>query len=109
MTLFESKTETFTFASAYRYHPLEQLLPLFIEGGIGIGRFNVVAEDAYPAYYYRSFVTAGVGATIEVLPEIFLIPSAEYLLIFGEGGSSVPRLVGNSQVEFALKLGYEFR
>lgn len=107
LPVFESKIETFSLSSSYRYHPLEEVQPLFIQGGVGIARFNIVSDLVSPAYSYQSFLTAGIGATVNVFEALSLIPSAEYLLISAPGGGSVPRMVGNSELDLTLKIGYD--
>ncbi len=107
LPVFETKIETFSLSSSYRYHPLEEVPPLFVQAGVGIVRFNIVSDLFTPAYSYQSFLTAGMGATLHIVPDLSVVPSVEYRLISAAGGSGVPHLVGNSQLDLIVKLGYD--
>ncbi|MDP2207777.1 MAG: PorV/PorQ family protein [Bacteroidota bacterium] len=105
---YESKIETFLFSSAYRYHPIETFQPLFIQGGLGIIRANPVIET-YPKYDYRTFLTASMGALIELPANISLIPSVNFTTILSAVSGSAPRLGGYNQLDVSVKLGYQVK
>ncbi|HEX2962680.1 MAG TPA: PorV/PorQ family protein [Ignavibacteriales bacterium] len=111
-SIFKLKTkfETIGIYSAYRYHPLEVLSPLYIQGGLGIVRINPVLATN-PRYLYRTSLNMALGANLEI-PNSSLVISPEFnyqmILIPLFPDSSAPRLGGENHAAFALKVGYRF-
>lgn len=102
----KSKIETFSFSSLYRYHPLETFQPLFIQGGLGIIRANPILLT-YPKYDYRTYLTAGVGALVELSENIYMKPGINFTSIFSKVSGAAPRLGSYNQFDVSVKLGYQ--
>ncbi len=102
-----SKYENVYFSSSYRLHPLEKFNPIFIEGGLGIQRTNPVINSS-PKYYYNTFLTAAVGANINIIDQIILSPRINYSLLFDRVSYSTNGIGGFNQFDFVLNAGYAF-
>ncbi|MGE5353037.1 MAG: hypothetical protein ACM3P0_13215, partial [Acidobacteriota bacterium] len=92
----------------YRYHPLEVISPLYIQGGLGIVRLNPVLESS-PKYLYQSSLNMALGANLEIPKSSLVIsPEFNYQLMFISllPNSSAPRLGGENQAALAVKVGY---
>lgn len=107
---FKTKYESIGVYSAYRYHPLEVMLPLYLQGGLGIVRLNPVLESS-PRYLYQASLNMALGANLDI-PNSSLVVSPEfnYQLMFVPllPNSSAPRLGGENQIALAVKFGYRF-
>src|SRR3989339_1135722 len=106
--LFDSKVETISFASSYRYHPLEMFLPLYLQGGLAIVRLNPTLSTLYPKYDYKTSLLFSIGGNVEVYEEIFLSPFCNYNLLLSKDGDTAPGLGGFNQFDLGLKVGYKF-
>jgi hypothetical protein len=109
---FELKTkyESVGVYSAYRYHPLEVILPLYIQGGLGIVRINPVMGSS-PKYLYQTSLNMALGANLDIPNSSLVIsPEFNYLLMFVPimPTASAPRLGGENQAALAVKIGYRF-
>jgi hypothetical protein len=104
-TLLDSKYETFSFFSLYRYHFLESVEPLFLQGGLGVYRENLISESI-PKYSYKSILQLAAGYRYNLSDVLALIPQVEYDNIINAGGTHAPRMVCWSQFNFMIKIGY---
>jgi len=105
--LLDTKIETFSFFSSYRYHPLEQFWNLFIQGGLGIYRWNPV-QKSEPRYDYKTAVQLSTGLMLDVMEPLVVTPFFDYNLFLFEATGSAPRMQGHNQIIFGLKIGYRF-
>ncbi|MCU7496902.1 MAG: PorV/PorQ family protein [Ignavibacteria bacterium] len=108
--LIDTKLETVGIYSAYRYHPLEVLPMLYVQGGPGIERINPVLETN-PKYFYQTSLNVATGANLDVPgSSIVVSPELNYqlMLVPLSDASSAPRLGGENQLAFTLKFGYRF-
>jgi hypothetical protein len=110
LKLIESKFETFSFFSSYRYHLLENFHPLFLQGGLGVIRINPVVKSS-PRYDYKTAVQAAAGLTLDYLDPLIITPVIDYNFILNFTAyppvSDAPRILGYNQFNFNLKFGYK--
>jgi len=108
--LLESKFETFSIFSSYRYHFLENFQMLFVQGGFGIIRVNPVIKTE-PRYDYNTAVQAAAGLTIDFLDPFIITPIVDYNFILNfiafPPVNDAPRIQGYNQFNFNLKFGYK--
>ena len=101
--------ETMSLESGFRYHPICDFHPLFIQASLGVIRLNPVLENTDPRYSYKSFdrVAAGVLIPLKDL-DIEVIPKVGLRTIFMESPFNGNELIGYNQVELGLSAGYNF-
>jgi len=102
--LINTKFETFSFFSSYRYHPLNFINNTFIQGGLGIYRWNPVIKSS-PRYDYETALQFMTGLNIINLEPIVFTPFVEYTLLFYTGEGSAPRIQGFNIFNLGLKAG----
>ncbi len=100
------RIETLTLISAYRYHPISDFQPAFIEVGFGVQRQNPI-EDTSPKYFYNPLAMFNGGVLIP-FSNIMLIPKVGFSSLLGKINGSAPRLGGYNQFEFSVNAGYSF-
>jgi len=105
-TLLESKYETFSFFSLYRYHFLESVEPLYLQGGLGVYRENQTYKESIPKYSYKSILQLAAGYRLNLSDTFAVIPQVEYNNIINAGGTHAPRMVCRSLFNFMIKIGY---
>lgn len=105
-TLTEYNVETFVVGSGFRYHPIEEFLPLFMQAGFLILRANPI-ERTWPKYEYRSGLNIGFGWVLELPQHLVLIPGLSLTSVFNREGDTPPRLAAFNQIEFTLRFGYQ--
>lgn len=104
---FPLRMESLSFASGFRYHPIEALHSLFVQANIGVIRLNPI-ENTSPKYFYKSFSDLSVGAVFHILdPKFVLVPNVGLKTIYMEAFGPANRLVAYNQINFGLNLGYE--
>jgi hypothetical protein len=103
----ESQFETIAISSLYRYHPLADLLPLYVQGGLGIIRTNPVVNVS-PHYYYNSTFAVGTGACFELVSNVYVVPSVDFIVMLSRVSYETPGMGGYNQFDLGLKLGYAF-
>ncbi len=105
---FDLGIESFSFESGYRYHPLEQFHPFFVQASIGIIRLNYVLEETTPRYVYQGFdeITAGV-----MLPlfdtKVVVIPKFGLTTLFLDQLPYKKILAGFNQLRLGVNIGYQ--
>ena len=100
--------ESFSLESGYRYHPLEQFHPLFVQASLGIIRLNYVLEETTPRYVYQAFDEIAVGAIVPVLDtKVVIIPKVGLTTMFLDQLPYKKILAGFNQLRFGLNIGYE--
>jgi hypothetical protein len=108
--LIDSKFETFSFYSSYRYHLLENFHPLFIQGGLGIIRINPVIKSS-PRYDYKTAFQFAAGLKLDFLDPFIITPIIDYNLIMNfitfPPVQDAPRILGYNQFNFNLKFGFK--
>jgi hypothetical protein len=104
----DTKLETLSLFSSYRYHPLENFKYLFIQGGMGIYRWNPVVKSE-PRYDYETALQFSTGLMFDNLNPIVITPYIDYNLFLYPTTGSAPRIQGHNQFNFALKLGVKIR
>ena len=102
----DTKFETFSFFSSYRYHPLGSIRFLFVQGGMGIYRWNPVIKTE-PRYDYETALQLSTGLTLDFLTPLIIIPTIDYNLILYPSTGDAPRIQGYNQFNFILKVGYK--
>jgi|GEM_PF-617013 len=110
---YDTKVETFSLESGYRYHPLKMFRPLFVQASIGIIRLNPVTEAEYEytnsKYYYKTYSRISTGCVVPLgLEKIVLIPKISLRTIFMENFWSAAKLLGFNQIEYGINIGYSF-
>jgi hypothetical protein len=100
------RMETLTLSSGYRYHPFQELEPLFFETGIGVQRQNPI-ENTRPRYKYASTFFAGTGALLPI-SMIAVTPRITFMSLLDRIPGSAPRLGSYNHFEFTLSIGYLF-
>ena len=110
---YDTKVETFSLESGYRYHPVEMFRPLFAQASIGIIRLNPVSEVkdycTSSKYYYKSYSRLSVGCVVPLwLEKIVLIPKISLRTIFMESYWNTTKLSGLNQFEYGINVGYRF-
>jgi hypothetical protein len=104
---YNGRTETVALESGYRYHPIEQFHPFFVQASLGIMWLNPMSNWLRLPYFYKTFDDLAVGCVIPVWQNEFnLIPSARFRTLFMETTRADARLCGYSQFEFGLNVGY---
>lgn len=106
--LINSKVEIVSFASSYRFHPLEILLPLYLQGGLAIIRLNPTQPYFYPKYDYKTSILLSIGGDIGIFEGIVLCPFVGYNMMLSRDGNTAPRLGGFNQFDSGVKVGYKF-
>lgn len=106
------RDETFSLSSGFRYHPIEDLHPLFIQASIGVIRLNPI-EDTSPKYFYQTITDLSIGGVFHIVdPNFTVIPSVGLKTIFmdafGVFYGPTYKLAGYNQIRLGLNLGYEF-
>jgi hypothetical protein len=101
----DTKFETFSAGSLFRYHPVENLKNLFFQAGIGVTRINPVIFTA-PRYFYEPLLIAGAGYNINLADQIVLSPVAGYNILLRSSYLNAERIVGDNQFNLGVKLGY---
>ncbi len=100
--------ETLSLEAGFRYHPLDDAQPLFVQGSLGIIRMNPVPEDTWPRYSYQAFDRIAVGCVVPLFESgVVLIPRAGLTSIFMNEWTNASRLGGYHQWEFGMNVGYE--
>ncbi len=106
-SLFAMRMETFSFASGFRYHPVESVQPLFVQGSIGIDRFNPFANTS-PEYFYQTFTELSVGGMFHLpSPGLAIVPTVGLRTIFMDAFGPSYRLAGYNQIGIGLRFGFE--
>jgi hypothetical protein len=100
------RMETLTLSSAYRYHPFEELEPLFFEAGFGVQRQNPI-EITRPRYKYNTTFYANTGVLI-AFSKMIITPKAAFMTLMDRVTGSAPRLAAYNQFELSLTIGYLF-
>jgi hypothetical protein len=106
--IHKSKFENLMFSSSYRIHPLKTFQPLYLQGGLGIIRENPVAPT-YPKYDYGTYITAAIGALIELTENIYIKPAFNFTSILSDVSGAAPHLGGYNQFDLTLRLGYRVK
>jgi len=106
-TLLDTKFETLTFSSSFRYHPFENIKDLFIQSGLGIVRTNPVLSTS-PRYYYSPAVLLSAGYNFKLSNGIVLVPVLGYNLTLMDSWENRANISGNNQFNLGIKIGYEF-
>jgi hypothetical protein len=101
----DTKFETFSVGSLFRFHPVENLKNLFLQAGIGVTRLNPVINTV-PRYFYEPSFIAGVGYNIIVNDQVIISPVAGYNILFRTSYLNAERIVGDNQFNLGVKLGY---
>ncbi|MFA4923663.1 MAG: PorV/PorQ family protein [Ignavibacteriaceae bacterium] len=100
--------ETVSLESGYRYHPIEQFHPFFVQASVGIIRLNYVLEKTSPRYFYQAFDELAVGVILPVLDSrVVVIPKFGLTALFMDALPNKKRLVGYNQFRFGLNVGYQ--
>jgi hypothetical protein len=102
----ESKVESFSFFSSYRYHPIDGFNILFAQGGLGIFRFNPVIKGS-PRYDYKTAMQLATGLALDFLKPVIITPMVDYNFILFPSMGDAPRMQGYNQFNFNLKFGYK--
>ncbi|MGE5402740.1 MAG: PorV/PorQ family protein [Ignavibacteriales bacterium] len=108
----ESSFETLIAGSSYRYHPLEALAPLFVQGGISLARLNLTLPYAQPKYTYEAALNASIGALLKIPgSRLAVTPEIGYLLMGTEleylNSAAKVKVGGENQFSLSLKAGYQ--
>lgn len=99
--------ETFSLESGFRYHPIEDFHPFFVQGSLGIIRMNPVLETS-PRYLYQTFDRLVVGCVAPLLNSgITVIPKVGLTTIFMPEYTNADRVGGFNKFEFGVNAGYE--
>ncbi|MFA6597625.1 MAG: PorV/PorQ family protein [Ignavibacteriaceae bacterium] len=105
---FDLGLETFSLESGYRYHPIEQFHPFFVQASVGIIRLNYVLEETSPRYVYQAFDEIAVGAVLPMLDtKIILIPKLGLTTLFLDQLPYKKILGGFNQLRVGLNIGYQ--
>ncbi len=103
----EIPAETVSLESGYRYHPIEELHPLFIQASLGIIRINPIPETS-PRYFYKSFDELVIGFVIPAgNTGVQILPKAGLKTIFMEIPPNADRLGGYNQFTLGVSVGYQ--
>jgi hypothetical protein len=106
--IFDTGIETVSLESGYRYHPIDNFHPLFLQISLGVIRMNPVVENTSPRYFYKAYDKISAGVVIPIMDSGFIVmPQIGLRTIFME----IPNtslLGGYNQFEFGLNLGYRF-
>lgn len=95
------RSEIVSFGSGVRYHPLEQIEPLFLQMVVGIFWMNPL-EETQPKYTYNCFDKISIGYHFKTL-QFVVSPEVGVRTLFMKVAKS--RLGGYSQLEAGIKLG----
>ena len=99
-------TETVSLESGYRYHPIEEFHPLFVQASLGIIRINPIPETS-PRYFYKSFDELVIGLVIPAgNTGVQILPKAGLKTIFMEIPPNADRLGGYNQFTLGVSVGY---
>jgi hypothetical protein len=101
----KSKVESFFFFTSYRYHPIDEFNSFFIQGGLGIFRFNPVIKSS-PRYDYKTSVQLTAGLMLDFLNPVILIPALDYNFVLFPSTGDAPRIKGFNQFNPGFKIGY---
>ena len=104
-TYKDTKSETVSLFSGFRYHPAEDFRALFVEGGISIFRFNPV-YNYYTKYFYQTALQFSTGLLVRATKDVFVIPELGYNIMLTQASGNVPRLAGYNHLYLGLKIGY---
>jgi len=104
----EINSETFSLESGFRYHPLNNFHPLFVQASLGVIRINPVI-GTNPSYYYKPYDRIIAGCVIPFENEkIVITPKIALRTIFMENAVNDKYLLGYSQFELGVNIGYKF-
>jgi len=105
---FDFYNEAFSLESGYKYHPLKNFHPLFVQASIGVIRINPDG-DSDPKYYYKAYDRISAGCVIPFENEkIIVMPKIALRTIFMESMIEGEDLLGYSQFELGINIGYRF-
>jgi len=110
---YNNDVETFSLESGYRYHPLRNFHPLFVQGAIGVMRLNPVTKTYYynrpSEYFYKPYGRISVGGIIPLWMErIVVIPKISLRTLLMETFWYNKILYGYNQIEYGINVGYRF-
>jgi len=103
----EVDEETISLESGYRYHPIEEFHPFFIQGSLGIIRINPVIQTS-PRYYYQTFDELSVGCVFPIMNTgLNLLPKVGFKTIFMKEYFNENRIGGYNQFTYGINVGYK--
>ncbi len=105
--MIDTKIETFSLSSAYRFHPVESFNPFFIQGGVGIYRLNPITPST-PRYFYETALELTTGTVIPISGNLSLLPEVAYNILLTGSNSPNYKLAGFNQINLSLSIGYNF-
>lgn len=101
--------ETISIESGFRYHPIEQFHPFFVQASVGIIRLNYVLEKTSPRYLYQAFDELAVGAVIPLFDsKVIIIPKLGLTTLFLDELPYKKLLGGYNQLRVGVNVGYQF-
>ena len=105
-TGLEAEMESFSFASGYRYHPVETFSPLFVQISLGIIRLNPI-NNSQPKYAYQAFDKVSAGLLIPLTGSgLIIMPKVALMTFFFDALDARNKLSGYNQFEFGVNAGY---
>jgi hypothetical protein len=98
--------ETVSLESGFRYHPIRDFHPFFVQASLGIIRMNPVQETA-PRYMYQTFDRLVVGSLFEIDGvDIVVIPRIGLRTLWLPEHTNAGELGGYHQFEAGVNVGY---
>ncbi|HTX19679.1 MAG TPA: hypothetical protein VMG34_13575 [Bacteroidota bacterium] len=102
----EVPTETVSLESGYRYHPLEEYHPLFVQASLGIVRMNPIPETS-PRYLYESYDELVIGLALPVSNGgIVVMPRVGFKTFYFPEDFNNNRVGGYNEFTAGVSVGY---
>ena len=103
------KYENIGVSSSYRYHFLQNFLPLYAQAGIGITRKKPDSNELSREYEYTTSLLLSVGANFNIEERIVISPFIAYNLTLDNYTYLLQfKNVGFNEFDLGVKIGYRF-